>query len=255
MSALAHAHQDPSYAAALISSLWAHTAASLRSGDNPDAAGHLHDLLTRWRDEFKDGVKAFEDALGERAPGLRALGKPLNRLIRAAIHWSGETHRTPAYPRRVPPFVERLHNLMSDPRFVDLTYRGLRGKATLVLVEEHGGTKRLLRDDESRARGQFEWGYGGTGPANLAKFLALDVLGDLVLCPACLGGAAYTSKLVNCRECKGSGQTPHLFAVQMSIAAKVDTLPRDRETDRDWSTDWTCTRREILEQALKHLER
>ncbi len=254
MSALAHAHQDPSYAAALISSLWAHSAASLRSGDNPDAAEHLHDLLTRWRGELKNGVKVFEDALGERAPGLRAVGKPLNRLIRAAIHWSVEPRRTPAFPRRVPPFAGRLHNMLSDPRFVDLTYRGLRGSATLVLVEEHGGTKRLLRDDESRARGQFEWGYGGTGPTNLAESLAVDVLGDLVPCPACLGGAAFTSKLVHCQECKGTGQAPQLFAVQMSIAEKIDTLPRNRETDQSWSTDWTCTRRELLQQASKNLE-
>jgi hypothetical protein len=131
----------------------------------------------------------------------------------------------------------------------------LRGSASLVLVEEHDGSKRLLRDNESRARGQFEWGYGGTGPTTLSETLAVDVLGDLVVCPACLGGAAFTSKLVHCHKCNGTGQAPQLFAVQMSIAEKVDTLPRDREPDQSWSTDWTYTRREILEQALKNLER
>ncbi|MBB5979872.1 hypothetical protein [Kribbella solani] len=119
-----------------------------------------------------------------------------------------------------------------------------------MLVEEPGGSKRLLRDGESRARGQFEWGYGGTGPGNLADTLGLDILGDLVVCPVCLGGAAFTSKLVHCRECRGTGQAPELFVVQEMIGEKVRALPRGCEPDRTWSTDWTYTRRELLEQVL-----
>lgn len=94
-----------------------------------------------------------------------------------------------------------------------------------MLVEEYDGSTRLLRDSESRARAEFEWGYGGGGPTTLAEVLTTDALGDLVLCPACLGGAAYTPNLVHCRECTETGLAPQLLELQLSIAEKVETLP------------------------------
>ncbi|MGW1341388.1 hypothetical protein ACWCOV_10075 [Kribbella sp. NPDC002412] len=252
-SSCAHAHRYPSYAAALISCLWAHAVACMRSGDGPDAAEQLHDLLSRWRDEFKEAIED-EGSPEERVPGRRRLGKPLTRLIGAALHWTEDPHRTPVFPRRVPPFAARLHNALADPRFRDRSYSGLRDGETLVLVEEYDGSTRLLRDSESRARAEFEWGYGGGGPTTLAEVLTTDALGDLVLCPACLGGAAYTSNLVHCRECTETGLAPQLLELQLSIAEKVETLPRDREPAQRPAAVWTWTRREILEHALRNLE-
>jgi len=61
-------------------------------------------------------------------------------------------------------------------------YRGKRTKhATTVMVEEESGQSRTLdprHDLRNHSPTGFEWGYGGSGPAQLALALAADVLGD-----------------------------------------------------------------------------
>jgi Family of unknown function (DUF6166) len=60
-------------------------------------------------------------------------------------------------------------------------YCGTRTKSgTTVTVEEHGETRPLNPrfDLRNHSPTGFEWGYGGSGPAQLALALAADVLGD-----------------------------------------------------------------------------
>ena len=60
-------------------------------------------------------------------------------------------------------------------------YRGTRTtEGTHVTVEEDGHTRALdpRRDLRDHSPTDFEWGYGGSGPAQLALALAADVLGD-----------------------------------------------------------------------------
>ena len=60
-------------------------------------------------------------------------------------------------------------------------YRGTRTeKGCEVLVEEDGATRPLdpRTDLRNHSPTGFEWGYAGSGPAQLALGLAADVLGD-----------------------------------------------------------------------------
>ena len=57
------------------------------------------------------------------------------------------------------------------------TYRGLRinGDAT-VIVEEDGQEPRPLRHHVRHSPDGFEWGYGGSGPADTARCILLDAM-------------------------------------------------------------------------------
>ena len=57
--------------------------------------------------------------------------------------------------------------------------KGTVGRA-LVAIHEEGQEPRLLdsRHDLRLHSEEFNWGYGGSGPAQLALALAADVLGD-----------------------------------------------------------------------------
>jgi hypothetical protein len=59
-------------------------------------------------------------------------------------------------------------------------YHGMRTESgCTVVVEENGEFTGLnLRHDLRKHSEAFEWGYGGSGPAQLALALAADVLGD-----------------------------------------------------------------------------
>jgi hypothetical protein len=61
------------------------------------------------------------------------------------------------------------------------TYHGMRTEAgCTVVVEENGEftTLPLRLDLRNHSPTGVEWGYGGSGPAQLALALAADVLGD-----------------------------------------------------------------------------
>jgi hypothetical protein len=58
-------------------------------------------------------------------------------------------------------------------------YEGRRGhEGAAVVVVEAGGVRRPLRHYVYHSPTGFEWGYGGSGPADLALALAADVIGD-----------------------------------------------------------------------------
>ena len=61
------------------------------------------------------------------------------------------------------------------------TYSGVRTESGCAVTVEDGGGSRALDprlDLRSHTPPGFEWGYGGSGPAQLALALAADVLGD-----------------------------------------------------------------------------
>jgi hypothetical protein len=61
------------------------------------------------------------------------------------------------------------------------TYTGERtGDGCAVVVSDTGGSRALppRLDLRNHSPTGFEWGYGGSGPAQLALALAADVLGD-----------------------------------------------------------------------------
>lgn len=63
-------------------------------------------------------------------------------------------------------------------------YRGHR----LVVVEAPAGTPVTLLPEISRhSPAGFAWGYGGSGPAALARSLLVSVLGPAAACPSCRG--------------------------------------------------------------------
>ena len=72
----------------------------------------------------------------------------------------------------------------------------------LVLVQEAARSRRLLRDSECRARSRINWGYGGSGPHEMAALLVADALGSLAYCPSCFGTIGVSASLVRCPLCE-----------------------------------------------------
>lgn len=58
---------------------------------------------------------------------------------------------------------------------------------TIVEVVE-AGARRSLRHIAYHSPTGLEWGYGGSGPADLARSILVEVMGDRALCRACEGG-------------------------------------------------------------------
>ncbi len=58
------------------------------------------------------------------------------------------------------------------------TYHGKRGGDHARVTVTEDGTTRPLRHIVHHSPTGFEWGYGGSGPADLALALCADVLGE-----------------------------------------------------------------------------
>lgn len=69
-------------------------------------------------------------------------------------------------------------------------YRGTRHRNRSVTVRAYdlrSGWGEPLRHVVKHSPAGFEWGYEGSGPADLARSLLIDVLGPAALCPECDG--------------------------------------------------------------------
>jgi hypothetical protein len=69
-------------------------------------------------------------------------------------------------------------------------YRGARHRTRALAVTAYNpatGWSEPLRHVVRHSPTGFEWGYGGSGPADLARCLLLDVLGPAARCPECNG--------------------------------------------------------------------
>lgn len=61
------------------------------------------------------------------------------------------------------------------------TYQGIRGKSEAVVAVITAGVRKELNprlDIRNHSPTGFEWGYGGSGPAQLALAILADYLGD-----------------------------------------------------------------------------
>jgi hypothetical protein len=248
--------RDPRLTAALISSLWANAVAVSRSGDSDIPDGGLRRLFAKWRDEFAHELDEH-GRLVDRDINISELNKvavevSLHRLAAAAMRWLRGSHSVrPSFPQSAVPHTEQLRAILTPELFVDRTYRGIRACGALVIVEEQDKSRRLLRDEECRARGEFEWGYSGTGPATLAEVMSLDILGRYARCAACLGGSLYTAGIVWCSECRSTGLTPAVSKLEALISERLEE-PR-KGVPADSTTEWSYTRRELLEDAVRSL--
>lgn len=88
------------------------------------------------------------------------------------------------------------------------------GVDELVLVQEADKSRRLLRDGECRARPRINWGYGGSGPYDLATLLVADALGPLAYCPSCFGVIGAAGGLIDCPVCENAAMRPELGKMQ-----------------------------------------
>lgn len=62
-----------------------------------------------------------------------------------------------------------------------------RGSVTVEVVED--GTRRPLRHVCRHSPDGFEWGYGGSGPADLARSILVEIMGKAALCEVCEGSS------------------------------------------------------------------
>lgn len=94
----------------------------------------------------------------------------------------------------------------------------------IVLVQENDRSRRPLRDGECRARPRINWGYGGTGPHDLAALLVADALGRLAYCPSCFGTIGVAAGLVRCPLCN-NGMRGVLWEMQSACNWLTSRLP------------------------------
>ena len=131
------------------------------------------------------------------------------------------------------------------------------GDHCFIYVQEADKSRRLLRDCELKARAQFTWGYGGTGPHDLAQALVADILGALSYCPSCFGAIGGGAGLVKCPSCEGSGLRRHdlwalhraCYHVTASLPKKPDPLLHDLE-DVPVGAQWQLSRVKFLDGAF-----
>lgn len=75
---------------------------------------------------------------------------------------------------------------MAEPK----VYRGhaeSTAGAHVVEVWVGGQLDGVLRHHAKHSPSGFSWGYAGSGPADLARCLLIDHLGDAAVCPTCKG--------------------------------------------------------------------
>jgi hypothetical protein len=116
-------------------------------------------------------------------------------------------------------------------------YRGHRSAEDLavVLVEHEGGWTENLAHHRKHTPAGFEWGYLGSGPAELARCLIIDHMGPRAWCAACEGtginGPAYRHRDTldpdQCWVCMGEG-TSFQPVVYQSLKFEIVSTWGDR---------------------------
>jgi hypothetical protein len=125
----------------------------------------------------------------------------------------------------------------------------------LVLVQEADCSRRLLRDSECRARSRINWGYGGSGPYDLAALLVADALGPLAYCPSCFGTIGAAGGLIDCSVCK-SGMRPCLWQMQRAcnwLTSRLAQSPGLLSTTADTppGAHWHLRRTDLLDFLVR----
>ena len=232
--------RDPVYAATLVTIMWAHAVASAQEGGRRAARRVIATTVANIR--RVEHAYMSSASMVTRGHNRASLIHPqLRRIIGAASRWAVLPFKPAHFPASEYQSLECIaRNLLNSSSYRDRTYRDIkRCDGRLVMVTEADGSNRLLRDYEVRARGQFSWGYGGTGPHNLADAMILDLLDDFARCPTCLGAAPSAAELIRCKSCEGSGVRPWLAEAASILVTKViSSLPREQ--------NWNLTRSQLL---------
>lgn len=140
---------------------------------------------------------------------------------------------------------------------VDLVYRGYGPQSTagsrLVMVEDHTGFIAPLPHHALHGEDGFSWGYGGSGPADLARSLIIHALGSSALCTTCHGTAmvlhagamADQPEPTPCTRCH-RGYTVSMDLYQLFKADVIARLPM---------TGWTLSHDEVMRWLSQHASR
>jgi hypothetical protein len=143
-------------------------------------------------------------------------------------------------------------------------YRGFRredGTAEIAVEDEHGSTTGTVRHLPKHSPTGMNWGYAGSGPADTARSLLIDALGDDAVCRVCAG----TGRVVYVRDESGQALTPEPFDpcrhpwASHGWVCECDEgyrqLPYPRFAAQfvtRWPVQWTMTRAGILEWIRSH---
>jgi hypothetical protein len=204
------------------------------------------------------------------SPTQSAMDRP-PRFDQALVHWraydvalaasrwvdaySNDTTPEPILPPVSTPDVDLWGMIASEGAcsLVDeRDYWGIEyGEDELVLVQEADQSRRLLRDCECRARSRINWGYGGSGPNDLAALLVDDALGPLAYCPSCFGTIGVAGSLIKCPICK-DGMRPGLRGMQSAcdwLTSRLSQTPRLHSSTEDAPSgaQWHIRRSELLD--------
>jgi hypothetical protein len=234
-------HEDSRLAMGALITLWAHAACAARNGSADEVqriAGFLTDQVNKHNQRLAEMPAPFAAPGEEQAPGFQELNSHLRRVISAAIRWcsKADSKVTPTIPHAPGPRTARAiaRQLASDPGTEDWSYRGMKDVegTNLVTVQMPDGSRRVLRDRDVRTGG-LTWGYGGTGPHDLAKALVLDILADHHRCPDCLGTIALAANSVVCGACSNTGVRRGVRRTRSAALAKIIVeLPGEFERTR-----------------------
>ncbi len=117
-------------------------------------------------------------------------------------------------------------------------YEGERlyGRPAVYTVDEDGRRRRLEQRVPLYFPDGFDWGYPGSGAANLALNLLVDALGEEATCTRCRGRRVYRGR--PCADCQGMGIAWRVWACHHPFKwAYVAGLPETR---------WSLERADIL---------
>lgn len=144
-----------------------------------------------------------------------------------------------------------------------IVYHGFQqlpgGGSIITLESADGKSLALLRHYVKHSSDGFQWGYGGSGPAETARCLLLDAVGD-PKCPACAG----THRMVAAddggeRPFQPDTDDPEGEAVFTCLDCDQDGLRSDLpyqdfkfEFVAGWGSEWRMPRAEIREWLKAH---
>jgi hypothetical protein len=135
--------------------------------------------------------------------------------------------------------------------------RDTERRTTVTVFEPAAGWSAPLTHFLRHSPAGFEWGYGGSGPADLARALLIDALGPAALCPGCNGsehvvwtGPDTDNDPEPWHPARHAGTDPELIT-DCTCDDGIRALPYHDfkfAVVAGWTGDtWTITRAEILD--------